>query len=157
MIFLWLQFEDPLYFFHVQSEFGAGRQESIILLPQVIYRYLKILVTVRPINWKYYSYVQDFVISLFGLVALFGWWLQRRQPKYKASYLWYAVPAFLLPTLTGTFSSMPRYVLVVFPIFIWLAEKLKTAKPICRFLYFGISFCLLVINTVLFIQGYWVA
>ncbi len=157
MIFLWLQFDDPLYFFHVQSEFRAGREETLILLPQVFYRYLKILFTVKPINWKYFSYVQDFVISVFGFIVLFWWWLQRKQQKYKTSYLWYAVPAFLLPTLTGTLSSMPRYILVVFPIFMWLADKLKAAKPICRYLYFGISLCLLVINTVLFIQGYWVA
>ncbi len=157
MIFLWIQFEDPFFFFHVQSEFGAGRQESIILLPQVFYRYAKILLTVRPIDWKYYTYVQDFVISLFSLVALFGWWLQRQQQKYRTSYLWYAVPAFLLPTLTGTLSSMPRYVLVIFPIFMWIADKLKTAKSIYRYLYFAISLCLLTINTVLFIQGYWVA
>ena len=43
--FLWNEFNDPLYFFSVQSEFGAGRQETIILLPQVIWRSLKILIT----------------------------------------------------------------------------------------------------------------
>src|SRR5690606_33849224 len=38
MVYLWQTFGDPLFFFHVQSEFGAGRQESLVLFPQVLWR-----------------------------------------------------------------------------------------------------------------------
>ncbi|MBD3250108.1 MAG: hypothetical protein GF381_00870 [Candidatus Pacebacteria bacterium] len=151
MIYLQQTFNDPFYFFNVQSEFGAGRQESIILLPQVFYRSFKILLTARPFNWKYFSYVQDLVFSLIGLFGLvIGWFRIRR------SWILFGAISFLLPTLTGTLSSMPRYLLVVFPVFVWLATLLQKKKKylIC---YLIISLILLIINTALFIQGYWVA
>lgn len=157
MFYLQKNYNDFLYFFHVQAEFGAGRQESIILLPQVIFRYIKILITVHPINWKYFSYVQDLVMSLLSLAIMAFWFLQKNKDKFRLSYLCYAIPVLIVPTLTGTFSSMPRYVLICFPIFMWLAEKLKKANYLMRIIYFIVSIMLLIINTTLFIQGYWVA
>ncbi|MEN8252835.1 MAG: hypothetical protein ABFQ62_00440 [Patescibacteria group bacterium] len=151
MLYLNYKFYDPLYFFHVQSEFGGGRQESLILYPQVVFRYIKILLTYRPINLSYYAYVQEFLISTLGLIALIFSY------KYvRKSFLFFALAAFFVPTLTGTFSSMPRYILVSFPIFIYLA-KLLEKKTKLKILYFSISTLLLIFNTILFIQGYWVA
>jgi len=151
MLYLKIRFDDPLYFLHVQSEFGAGRQESIILYPQVIYRYIKILLTARPFDFKYFSYVQDFISStIFLLILLFSY------KKVKSSYLVFSLLAFFLPTLTGTFSSMPRYILVCFPIFIYLA-RFFTKRKLAWYLYLTISTILLIINTMLFVQGYWVA
>lgn len=151
MVYLKFVFKDPLYFFHVQSEFGAGRQESIILFPQVIWRYLKILVTTRPFDWKYFSYAQDLVVALLGLGGLIWSWFRVRR-----SYVIFGLLAFLLPSLTGTFSSMPRYVLVSFPLFILIAQ-LIASKRRHQVFYFLISGLLFIINLVLFIQGYWVA
>lgn len=151
MVYLWQVFADPLYFFHVQSEFGAGRQESIILFPQVIWRYIKILWTTRPFDWKYFSYVQDLVLSLGALTALSGWY-----KKIRPSYLLFALLAFFLPTLTGTLSSMPRYILVIFPLFL-LAGELMAKKSLWRAFVLTAGLILLIINTILFVQGYWVA
>jgi len=152
MIYLLLQFGDPLYFFHVQSEFGAGREESLILLPQVYYRYIKILITVRPFDWKYFSYVQDLLLSTSAFALLAA--VYKKLPK---TFLIYSIFCLLIPTLTGTFSSMPRYILVCFPLFFALADLLASSKKIYQYLYLAISLVLLIINTVLFIQGYWVA
>ena len=157
MLFLQWQFSDPLYFFHVQSEFGAGREETIVLLPQVLFRYVKILITARPFDCKYFTYVQDLIMTVGGLVILLLWWLEKERDKFRISYLWYAAPALLLPTLTGTLSSMPRYLLVVFPIFMWLAAKLSKSGLIVKAIFLAISISLLLINSLLFVQGYWVA
>lgn len=152
MAYLYKHFDDPMYFFHVQSEFGGGvRQENLVSYPRVLFRYLKILLTVRPIDLKYYSYFQDLVASTVGLgIILYS------ATKTRLSYVVFSLLAFVVPTLTGTFSSMPRYLLICFPIFIvfalW-AEKSKTFK----YIWFISSGILLVLNTVLFIQGYWVA
>lgn len=153
MLYLWINFSDPVYFYSVQSEFGASRQTKIILLPQVFYRSIKILITARPINWKYYSYVQDFVLSILAGGGLMAAWLHK---KIKLSYVIFGVIAYLLPTLTGNLSSMPRYILVLFPIQLWLAQYL-TNKPKLKWLYFPISTLLLIINFSLFVQGHWVA
>ena len=71
MIFLYSEFKDPLYFLHVQSEFGAGRQEQLILFPQVIFRYIKMLFTADHYTWLYFSYTQELVITLIAGAVLF--------------------------------------------------------------------------------------
>lgn len=149
MVYLNQTFADPLYFFHVQSEFGAGREEGLILLPQVIWRYFKILTT-SPFDLKFFAYLQEFIFSIgaFGLLAWF--W-----KKIKASYLVFSLLVLVVPTLTGTFSSMPRYVIVAFPIYYLLANLMKNKAT--KLLVLVLSGLLLIINTLLFIQGYWVA
>ena len=151
MAYLWKTFGDPLFFLHVQEEFGSGRSESIIVYPQVVWRYIKILVTYRPFNLAYGAYVQEFVVGLMGLLGVLLSWFKVRQ-----SYVVFSFIAFLIPTLTGTFSSMPRYVLSSFVIFILIAQFLN-GRRLLQVAYFTVSTLLLVFNTILFIQGYWVA
>ncbi len=150
-IFLWMEFDDPLYFFSVQSQFGAGRQTSLILLPQTLYRSLMIILTARPIDLKYFTYVQDLVLSLLMLAGIVLAW-----NKFKLQYMIFALLAFLLPTFTGNLSSMPRYVIVLFPVMMWWATVMAD-RPRLRIVYYLLSAILLALNTVLFIQGYWVA
>lgn len=152
MLFLQSEFHDPLYFFHVQEEFGGGRSETLILLPQVLFRYIKILTTVEWHSWSYFAFAQELLLSMLALGALVWGWIK----KYRPSYMVYATLAFIIPTLTGTFSSMPRYILACFPLFIAVAEYLE-ARPKLRFVWYALSSILLILNTVLFIQGYWVA
>lgn len=158
MFYLKWQFNDYLYFFHVQSEFGASRQTQLVLLPQVIYRYLKIFMTVRPIDFKYFAYVQEFLLSIFALILLsiasYSSW---KNKKIVLPYLLFALMAYFLPTLTGNFSSMPRYLLACFPLFVYLAIKLENKRGITKFIYLTISLIFFIINLILFSQGYWVA
>lgn len=152
MLYLWISFDDPFYFLHVQSEFGAGREEHIILLPQTIWRAIKIVLTV-PLDLRYLGYLQELVYTcLFLGVLLFSF-----KRRYSIPYAWlvFSVLAILLPTATGTLTSMPRYVFVAFPFFVILA---LVEWP--KYVWYGIylvSAALLIFNTVLFIQGYWVA
>lgn len=151
MFYLKTNFNDPLYFFHVQSSFGGGRQESLVLYPQVVWRYLKILWTTRPFNLKYFAYVQEFIFGTLGLIAIVWSWF-----KVRKSYVVFSALVFLLPTLTGTFSSMPRYFLASFSVLLLMINILKDNKP-ARYIWLSISTLLLIFNTILFIQGYWVA
>ncbi len=155
MLYLWYNFHDPLYFLHVQQEFGGGRQETLVLYPQVVWRYIKIFVSFflskQPFTWAYFAYAQEFVVGTIGFLALlcsFRW--------VKPSYVLFALGAFLLPTLTGTFSSVPRYFLVCVPIYLLMGEFIHKHRKL-GILLLLLSGLLLLINTVLFIQGYWVA
>lgn len=150
--FLYKEFKDPLYFFHVQEEFGGGRSESLVLFPQVVVRYTKILLTVPVSTWSFFTYLQEFAISMGGLTLLVFGWMRR----LRWSHLIYGTIVFLIPTLTGTFSSMPRYVLACFPVFIVWAMIVQY-YPKLRFVWYVISSILLVLSTLLFIQGYWLA
>jgi len=156
---------DWLYFIHVQPGFGAQRSiNKVILIYQVIWRYLKMIVTVDVRQWLYFNVWFELTISLifFGLL-LWGWY-RRREYKLRDSWLTFASFAYIVPTLTGTFSSMPRYVLVCFPTFIVLAELLSEWKkrPWGRRihiekLYLIFSVALLFLAAMLFEHGYWIS
>jgi len=74
--------------------------------------------------------------------------------KIKKEWSVFAWLALLLPTLTGTLASMPRYVLVAFPIFIVLAH---IKSDVIKVAILSIFVALLVISLALFTRGYWIA
>lgn len=150
MTYLQLRYHDALYFLHVQSEFGGGRQESLVTYPQVLWRYIKILLTARPFDLKYFSYVQEAVAGTLSLIFII-----LASKKVSLGWLIFCLGAFFVPTLTGTFSSLPRYILIIWPIYLVLANLISQKN--WQILYLTISIGLLILNTMLFIQGYWVA
>lgn len=159
MAYLQKHFANPLYFFHLQEQFGASRQSQLVSYPRVVFRYLKIFWTVRPIDWKFYAYAQEFFLSLLALGGLIiaSWQTFKKKIKLNWAYLVFAWGSYVLPTMTGNFSSMPRYILVCFPLFIYLAIFLEKKPWAWRFFYLTISLIFLIINLILFTQGYWVA
>lgn len=121
IIFLTKNFGDPFLFFHVQPLFGAERVgQGIVLLPQVLYRYGKILFTADPHTALYARAVLE-----LGLFSYFFTLLLSRFHKLSRPVFIFLLLALLIPTATGTLSSIPRYLLVLVP---WLApRKLTTA------------------------------
>ena len=152
MRFLSVNCGDSLMFIHVQAFFGAGRTAGrIILLYQVFWRYLKMLITVDKGSLTYFVVILE-SLSAIGFLFLGLFVFLRRW----YSYLIFMVLAYLTPTFTGTFSSMPRYVLLLFPGFILLsiwAEKYKWL----RILYPILAIPLFILCLLLFTQGFWVA
>ena len=129
---------DWLRFASVQAGFGAQRSASqLILLPQVFWRYLKMIITVDPHQYLYLNVWLEFLVALMFLLLLILGWGKRKKYQISASFLIFASFAYLLPTLTGTFSSLPRYVLACFPAFMVL-EKLLSRKRLLR-IYFALS------------------
>lgn len=151
MYYLKIAFADPLFFWHAQPVFGAERSGSgIILPPQVIFRYLKMLLAVKIDSLAFINAFFELLSFIFTVVVL----LIAHLKKIRLSYLIFSWMSLLLPTLTGTFSSLPRYVLVCFPIFIVLGTiKNKMIKTGLLF----ISLFMAVFAILLFTRGYWVA
>lgn len=152
MSYLYSEFHDPLYFFHVQSSFGSGRETTLVLLPQVLWRGLKILLS-APMDWRWWTYFQEFFFTFFAFTLCCIGFLKRF--KIPSSWILFSLLALLLPTSTGTLSSMPRYVLVALPVFVILGS-LSSEHKLWR-LVLLLSSIGLILNTVLFIQGYWIA
>ena len=152
MRFLAINFGDSLMFIHVQKFFGAGRSaDRIILLYQVFWRYFKMLVTVEKSTLTYFAVIMEFLAAASFLILIIFTYLKRWY-----SYLIFMVLAYIVPTLTGTFLSLPRFVLVLFPGFILLslwAEKYRWL----RILYPAVAFPLLILCLLLFTRGFWVA
>jgi hypothetical protein len=116
MIYLKIKFNDPFLFVNVQNSFGSGREtKKIILIYQVFWRYLKMFFTVNPQNPIFFTTCLElFSTLLFIILIIYGYF-----KKIRPSYLIYGSLALILPTLTGNLSSMPRYLLVIFPAFIY--------------------------------------
>jgi hypothetical protein len=151
MWFLYLNYSDPLYFFNAQEAFGAGRSsDNFILLYQVIYRYIKIFLTIDLTSMVSYTVTQEFLSSMIFLgLLLWGYKL-----KIRSSYLLFSLIAYIIPTLTGTFLSMGRFVLILFPAFMVMAIKLPDKIYKIVLVLFAIF---LFLNTMLFTRGYWIA
>lgn len=148
MVFLQIQFGDFLYFLHAQNYFGNARSSNFVLLPQVVFRYMKIFATVPIFTTMYFISVLELLsAAFFILIPLILY------KKIPLNWLLYSLTIVVVPSLTGTFSSMPRYVLMSFPVFM-LVSKLKP-----RYFY-PIAFvlaCLQVILFSLFASGTFVA
>ncbi|MBU1000861.1 hypothetical protein KKE78_05730 [Patescibacteria group bacterium] len=144
---------DPLAFYHFQVLVGEQHQQGIITLPQVYFRYIKMLATTGLGNPIFQTIVLEFFVGLiFFLLPIYGY-----MKKIRLSYLVYAMLAFLAPTIQGSFSSTPRYVLILFPSFLAATIWFSNLPKIFRAMFLIVSFLLLVVETTLFLRGYWVA
>ncbi len=151
MIFLQWKYGDFLYFWHAQPVFGAQRSGAgIILLPQVIWRYFKIFSNLNPLTEPFVIAFTEFVATILSIILLVTSYLK----KIRLSYLIFSLLTILVPTLTGTFSSMPRYILVAFPLFIVLGLIKNKWVKIALLIIFIV---LLSFYTVLFTRGHWVS
>lgn len=153
MWFLYKTTGNPLSFYTELSIFGEQREGKFILLYQVFWRYAKMLFTVTRSDPLYLTILLEAATSVFALLLIVWGILKKLRP----SYLTYAALGYILPTLTGSFSSVPRYILVLFPVFIMLGLFLSERGKITRTIIFVIFAILLVMETMLFIRGYWVA
>lgn len=150
MYFLKSSFGNPLYFLTSQPVFGAGRSSGqIILLPQVVYRYVKIFLTTNIFTLPFFNAFLEFTFTLVPLAFLIVMF-----KKMRLSYLIFSISVLILPTLTGTFSSMPRYVLISVSLLLpyLISQFRKYVKPAIL-----VSAALGILLTMLFVRGYWVA
>lgn len=153
MFYQWFTVGDPLAFYHLQKLVGQQHQSSFTLLPQVYFRYIKILATVNFADPIYQTIVLELIIGFFFvMLPVYGYF-----KKIRWSYLFYSLIGFLLPTIQGSFSSVPRYVIVFFPGFIALAFLFSSMPRWLRIIFIALSLIWLIIETSLFFRGYWIA
>ena len=151
MIFLQVNFRDALYFWHAQPVFGAERSSgSIIFFPQVVWRYIKMFASVSYKTETFWITFSELIFTLATITMLIIGHIR----KIRLSYLVFSWLILLLPTFTGTFSSMSRYVLSAFPIYICLGLISNKYLKIILMILFVI---LLSLYSILFTRGHWVA
>ncbi|KKU62570.1 MAG: hypothetical protein UX87_C0046G0004 [Candidatus Amesbacteria bacterium GW2011_GWA1_47_16] len=143
---------DPFAFFHIQKTFAQGRSDKIILLYQVYWRYIKMVFTVNRADPLYLTICLEFLTGvLFLFTSIYSIY------RHRLSYAVFNFTAFLTPTFTGTFTSLPRYVLVCFSSIIAIAEILSRLSVPKKTIYFTASAVLFVLYLALFVRGYWVS
>lgn len=153
MLYQFIHTGDALSFIHLQSLVGEQRQSNFILLPQVYYRYIRMLLSLNPKDPLYLTVIFElftgilfFVLPIYGLIK-----------KVRLSYIVYALSGLILTSIQGSFSSTPRYVLVLFPSFIVLSLILAKLPRFIAVMLLIMSTILMFIETALFVRGYWVA
>lgn len=152
MIYLYFSVGDPFAFYNLQLVVGEQHQRGVVLFPQVVFRYTKMVLgsDISPLfTTILFELATGIIFMLLPIIGLFK--------KVRLSYLFFAFFGYVLPTVQGSFSSLPRYVLILFPSFLVLGLLLKNLHPYLKVGLAIISFILLVIETSLFLRGYWVA
>jgi hypothetical protein len=154
MLFLKQQTGDMLVFLNSVSIFGEQRSSQFVYLPQVFYRYIfKIIPSVG------FSYLPILYVSLLELVV--GLWLLISSAgsftKLRLSYSIYLAIGFLIPSFAGSFSSLPRYALVLFPAFLISAVYLIKLPKFILYVYLLLSTVLLIVTQAMFLRGFWIS
>lgn len=153
MNFLYLKTGNALYFLTGQTgSEGSWLVQKIILLYQVFFRYLKMLIFINHRDPLFFTVLLEFIVG-----AVFISLIIMSFKKLRQSYAIYSLLIYIVPTFTGSFASLPRYVLAAFPVFILLAVWFERQTPIVKKIYFIISLVLAFISVSLFSRGYFVS
>ena len=142
MLFLDATFHDPLAFLHAQK----GWDRSLELPWDTFFHFFEGRLTLES---GLHS-LTDLAFTLFGLAtAVMAWrWL-------RPSYALYMTALLLVPLATGSLVSMPRFVLVMFPMYLVLAILGRRAAVHETLLVVGMGVG--GIFMALYAQWYWVA
>jgi len=154
MVYLQNQTGSALEFFNNVTIFGEQRSTAFIMLPQVFYRYFfKIL---PSINYNYFPAVftayLEITSAIFAVIVITIIIFRSR-----ASFTVYSILAFIIPALSGSFSSMPRYLLVIFPIFLMAGKYLSIKSRSFAYTLFALLLLSTFFAVSLFVRGYFVA
>lgn len=149
--FNWSISGNAFSFIQVHGNIGTSRSvETIILIPQTLFRYAKMLLNLPYSQFEWWIALLELATFIFAAFLLFYAWKKR----VRFSYILFALVAFLIPVSSGTFTGLPRYVLVLFPIFIALA---LIKNRLIQVAYVVISLVLLFILLMFFSKGYFIA
>lgn len=160
MSYLYLTTRDAFAFINSQTAFSNNRSTSAVFLPQVLYRYLKIFTTAN-FDMAYAVAMLEFGVFIvyFGLLSV-GLWNMLRNKAWKHPHgssvlgvLLFSYANLILPTLTGTLGSIPRYSLLsiaVLPVVLQMKSRL-------RWIFIAISVALHMVVLSLFARGWFVS
>ena len=153
MKYLLLKTGDPFYFLKVSPDFGPNLViTKLILLHQVVYRYLKMIIFSSHSDITFAVVVLELLIGiLFLVLSVIAF------NRLRLSYAIFMLLSFAVPTFGGTFTGQPRFALTLFPGFILLALWFDKQKPITQKIYLGLNLFFAVICIALFTRGYFVS
>jgi hypothetical protein len=145
MSYLWVLTGDPLYFSHVQSHWGRH-----LALPwESVAHSFRLMTQAHAEQTVTNSALEVAFTALMLGVLIAGFW--RLRPSYSV----YMALSILIPMSTSSLMSMPRFALVLFPMFVMFA--LWGARASVNNAIVAFSLPILGLYTVLFADWDWVA
>jgi Gpi18-like mannosyltransferase len=145
MGYLWVLNGDPLYFSHVQSHWNRHLAAPWTAVLNSFHK-----ISTAHSQQTVANQVLEIVFTVLMVGVLLG-----GIRKLKLSYIAYMALSILVPISTSSLMSMPRFALVLFPMFVILA--LWGSRPAVNNAIVALSLPLLGLFTVLFADWYWVA
>ena len=145
MGYLWVLNGDPLYFSHVQVNWN---RHFAAPWTSVINCWHKITHSTSPQTVA--NQILELAFTALMISVLIAGW-----KRLKPSYIAYMALSILLPMSTSSLMSMPRFALVLFPMFAIFAVWGR--RPSANNAIVALSLPLLGLFTVLFADWYWVA
>ncbi len=152
-IFTYLKFGNPFLMISGQSDPRFGRPITVFS-PFLVLKDAMVKIVEGPLPsydnpFVYPVIILEFLFAIFALITLF--FAVKNLPKRYSIYMFFSIALIFFG---GALSSVIRYLLLVFPIFIFLASSF--AKKIL-YLYYLISFSLLLFASSLFLRNYWIS
>ena len=147
MAFLYINFGDPLLFIKEQINWGRSFKplwETIFFNFEYLTANTEDFFTIKYIR----AIIAPVYFSFFIFLSIYVW------KKIRKSYAVYMIISVIVPVLSGTFSSINRYYLVLFPAFICFA--LWGNRKIVNIIISVVFLSFLVYFTVMFVNLYWV-
>jgi hypothetical protein len=145
MAYLWVLRGDPLYFSHVQAHW-----DRYLAPPWVSFGHAIHMITGHYAPQTIANQLLEVTFTVLMLAVLvIGF------RRLRVSYIAYMAVSILVPLSTSSLMSMPRFALVLFPMFALFG--LWGAKPTVNNIIVAFSLPLLGLFTVLFADWYWVA
>jgi len=145
MALLWVLVGDPLYFSHVQSHWNRHFAPPWVSVINSIHQ-----ITTATQGLTIANQLMELSFTFLMIAVLVIGWRQLRP-----SYIAYMALSILIPMSTSSLMSMPRFALVLFPMFAILARDGE--RPWVNNVILAFSLPLLGLFTVLFADWYWVA
>lgn len=145
MAYLWVLTGDPLRFSHVQAHWGREFAPPWVSFANTVQKIVHAHATQTVANESL-----ELAFTLLMLVVLAVGFRRLR-----LSYIVYMALSIAIPMCTGSLMSMPRFALVLFPMFALFG--LWGSRPTFGNAYVAFSLPLLGLFTVLFADWYWVA
>ena len=154
MYYIFLNWGGSLKLYQAYTLFGEQRADHIVLLPQVFYRYAAKIIP--NLTWNYFPTTFTVLFEV-SAATLFLFLLIISFKKMRWDYWLFSLLGYLIPTTSGSFSSMPRYVILLFPMFFVLAQKIANFKRLLLIGILVVMFIMLVVAEILFVRGYFVS
>ncbi|MGI6278776.1 MAG: mannosyltransferase family protein [Patescibacteria group bacterium] len=153
-LFLKFKFANPLLF--GLSHQAWGKAQIVSPFQTLINYLLTIFSWPSGLSWlNYYTVLIEFLITLTALISFIYLWSQTLKGKKAKPALAFSTLAFILPFLTGSLGTMPRYLLTFLSLFPFWANIFVKIKPAVRFFLLGIMFLVFSSGVILFTRGYW--
>lgn len=152
--YLFLYWGGSVKLYQAYTLFGEQRADHIVLLPQVFYRY--VVKIIPNLSWNYFPVVFTVFLEITA-ATLFLYLIIVSFRKVRWDYWIFSVLGYLIPTTSGSFSSMPRYVILLFPMFFILAEKLIGFKKPLLITILVLMSIILAVTQALYFRGYFVS